>query len=51
MIFHDFNKDYYLENVICGNGFTYIVEAPLKKKRSLRTDEKFLLNITDDENI
>jgi hypothetical protein len=51
MIYHQFSKDYYLENIACGNGYTIIVEAPLKKRRSIKTDDLFEINITNDENM
>ncbi len=51
MIYHEFSKDHYLENVVCGNGYTIIVEAPLKKRMSMITENKLELNLTNDENI
>ncbi len=49
MIYHEFSKDHYLEKVLCGNGYTIIVEAPLEKKRSLRNEDDVELNYLNEE--
>jgi hypothetical protein len=49
MIYHEFSKDYYLENIICGNGYTIIVEAPIEKKKSILNEDEVELNYLKEE--
>jgi hypothetical protein len=49
MIYHEFSKDHYLEKIICGNGYTVIVEAPNEKRRSVHNEDDVELNYLNED--